>query len=279
MSDSSRQMGEGEDLHNQRTIFAPMQAEQAESDRTRFDPQNNAAQGRHNPSENHGSLEPEDSRNVTGASGSAGVGAPGGSDRQSGGERWGGGQQGQTQTPDAAGQQQAAEDVEFTPDPGLEPAGEEVEFEPDQSPSQQSQSMAGQQQAGGGAFAGANAAFDQQSQGGAPAGQFGENLGADQMSQFDSAAGGQMGGDSEAGSRFASRIREHMVVIGADGVRLGTVDAVDGGRIKLTKADSGMGSHQGHHHYIGCGLVADIEGDTVRLSPTAANAWAMLEEE
>ena len=36
-----------------------------------------------------------------------------------------------------------------------------------------------------------------------------------------------------------SQIREHMEVIGADGVHVGTVDKVEGDRIKLTKADSG----------------------------------------
>jgi hypothetical protein len=30
-------------------------------------------------------------------------------------------------------------------------------------------------------------------------------------------------------------IREHMEVIGADGVHIGTVDHLEGGRIKLTK--------------------------------------------
>ena len=251
------------------------------TDRTQFDPQNAAAQGQQNQSEDRGTLEPDDSRNVTGASGAAGVGAPGGSDQDSGGQRWGGGQQGQTETPDAAGgQQQAAEDVEFEADPAIEPAGEDVEFE-SEGGGQQSQSMGGQrqQQAGGGAFAGANAAFDQQSQSAGASGQFGENTAADQMSQYDSSSGGQMGGGSEAGNRLAGRIREHMEVIGADGVHLGTVDRVEGGRIKLTKADSGMGSHQGHHHFVSCGLVADIEGDTVRLSATAANAYAMTQEE
>src|SRR3954462_96511 len=53
-----------------------------------------------------------------------------------------------------------------------------------------------------------------------------------------------------------SRIREHMEVIGADGAHVGTVDSVSGDRIKLIKADSG--SHQGHHHYVSAGLVADI---------------------
>jgi hypothetical protein len=33
-------------------------------------------------------------------------------------------------------------------------------------------------------------------------------------------------------------IKEHMEVIGADGVHVGTVDKVEGSRIKLTKKDS-----------------------------------------
>ena len=75
-----------------------------------------------------------------------------------------------------------------------------------------------------------------------------------------------------------SQIKEHMEVIGADGVHVGTVDHVDGDRIKLTKADSGMGGHKGHHHYISKGLVADIEGDKVRLSANAAVAVTFEEE-
>ncbi|TGV64253.1 DUF2171 domain-containing protein, partial [Mesorhizobium sp. M00.F.Ca.ET.158.01.1.1] len=42
-----------------------------------------------------------------------------------------------------------------------------------------------------------------------------------------------------------SKIREHMEVVGADGVHIGKVDKVDGQRIKLTKADSGEGAHKG----------------------------------
>jgi hypothetical protein len=74
-------------------------------------------------------------------------------------------------------------------------------------------------------------------------------------------------------------IREHMQVIGADGVPVGTVDHVEGDRIKLTKADSGLGAHEGHHHYISRGLLADIEGDTVRLSANADVAVMFEEEE
>ena len=70
-----------------------------------------------------------------------------------------------------------------------------------------------------------------------------------------------------------------MKVIGADGVPVGTVEGVAGGRIKLTKADSGEGSHKGHSHYINEGLVADVEGNTVRLSANAAVAFSFEEEE
>ena len=75
-----------------------------------------------------------------------------------------------------------------------------------------------------------------------------------------------------------SSIKEHMDVVGADGAHVGTVDHVDGDRIKLTKADSGQGSHKGHHHYISGGLVAGVEGDTVRLSANADVAVTFEEE-
>ncbi len=73
-------------------------------------------------------------------------------------------------------------------------------------------------------------------------------------------------------------IREHMQVIGADGVPVGTVDHVEGDRIKLTRNDSGFGAHEGHHHYISRGLVAEVEGDVVRLSANADVA-VLFEEE
>jgi hypothetical protein len=75
----------------------------------------------------------------------------------------------------------------------------------------------------------------------------------------------------------ASKIKEHMEVIGADGAHVGTVDRVDGNRIKLTKKDSGQGSHAGHHHFIPLNLVADIEGQKVRLSSNADVAVTMEE--
>jgi len=73
-------------------------------------------------------------------------------------------------------------------------------------------------------------------------------------------------------------IKEQMEVIGADGVHIGTVDRIEGNRIKLTKKDSGEGSHKGHHHFIDKGLVADVEGDKVRLSANADVAVTMEEE-
>ena len=75
-----------------------------------------------------------------------------------------------------------------------------------------------------------------------------------------------------------SKVKEHMEVIGADGVHVGTVDKVEGNRIKLTKKDSGEGHHKGHHHFIDGGLVADIEGNKVRLSANGAVAFSMEEE-
>lgn len=75
-----------------------------------------------------------------------------------------------------------------------------------------------------------------------------------------------------------SKIREHMEVIGADGVHVGTVDKIEGERIKLTKLDSGQGSHKGHHHYIPSSLIAEVEGNKVRLSANSDVAVTFEEE-
>jgi hypothetical protein len=76
-----------------------------------------------------------------------------------------------------------------------------------------------------------------------------------------------------------SNIKEHADVIGADGVHVGTVDGVEGNRIKLTKSDSGKGGHEGHHHYIDGGLVATADDKTVRLSANADVAVTFEQEE
>lgn len=77
-----------------------------------------------------------------------------------------------------------------------------------------------------------------------------------------------------------SQITEHMEVIGADGTHVGTVDHVEGDRIKLTRNDSpqaqdGQGAK---HHYISMGLVADVEDGKLRLSATGANAVTLEED-
>ncbi|MDR3462140.1 MAG: DUF2171 domain-containing protein [Beijerinckiaceae bacterium] len=75
-----------------------------------------------------------------------------------------------------------------------------------------------------------------------------------------------------------THIKEHMEVIGADGVHVGTVDRVENGRIRLSKIDSGEGHHKGHHHFIDLGLVAEVEGQKVRLSANAVVAVSFEEE-
>ena len=72
-----------------------------------------------------------------------------------------------------------------------------------------------------------------------------------------------------------SQIQEHAEVIGADGVHVGTVDHVEGDRIKLAKRDSADGAH----HYISGGLVAEVEGNRVRLSANADVAVTMEEDQ
>jgi hypothetical protein len=47
---------------------------------------------------------------------------------------------------------------------------------------------------------------------------------------------GSFNNDSEGKHMSDSRIKEHMEVIGADGVHIGTVDRVENGKIKLIKA-------------------------------------------
>ena len=73
-------------------------------------------------------------------------------------------------------------------------------------------------------------------------------------------------------------IREHMEVIGADGVHVGTVDRVEENRIKLIRADSGIG-HEQHHHYIPKGLIAEVEGDRVRLTARGDVVADLFEQE
>ncbi|GLQ08165.1 hypothetical protein GCM10007913_00970 [Devosia yakushimensis] len=74
-----------------------------------------------------------------------------------------------------------------------------------------------------------------------------------------------------------SKIIKAMTVVGADGVKVGVVAEVVGQRIKLQP--NTIGDHAVSSHFIPGGLVADIEGNVVRLSATGANAMLLDEEE
>lgn len=65
-----------------------------------------------------------------------------------------------------------------------------------------------------------------------------------------------------------SQVTKGAEVVGADGVHVGVVDHASSDRIKLTRKDSS----DGHHHYIAAGLIAAVEGGTVRLTANAVNA-------
>jgi hypothetical protein len=80
---------------------------------------------------------------------------------------------------------------------------------------------------------------------------------------------GDMGTGTAAGTVAA--IREHMDVIGSCGNKLGKVDHVEGGSIKLTRHDS----PDGVHHFIPTSWVTRVD-DKVHLNKTcgeAAREW------
>jgi hypothetical protein len=51
-------------------------------------------------------------------------------------------------------------------------------------------------------------------------------------------------------------IREHMEIVDVDGTHIGTVDRVEGDRIKMTKKDS----RDGQHHFLDTKQVAGVDG-------------------
>lgn len=53
----------------------------------------------------------------------------------------------------------------------------------------------------------------------------------------------------------ASSVQKHMEVRAADGSHVGTVDGVEGDRIKLTRKDSA----DGEHHYVGLDSVERVD--------------------
>ncbi len=66
-----------------------------------------------------------------------------------------------------------------------------------------------------------------------------------------------------------SGIREHMKVVGSDRQPVGTVDHIEGDRIKLARNDPQAG---GKHHYIPGDWVDGVDGDQVRLRQSAQEA-------
>lgn len=91
-------------------------------------------------------------------------------------------------------------------------------------------------------------------------GQQGDQSRSRQQQQFDT-ANRQQGGGSGSEGRLADQIRPHQEVIDQNDAFVGTVDHVDGDRIKLTRSSSG----DGQHHYIALSQVAGIEGGKIRL--------------
>lgn len=70
----------------------------------------------------------------------------------------------------------------------------------------------------------------------------------------------------QTGRVFATKIRDHQPVVGSDGEPVGTVDSVEGDRIKLTRHDPEAG---GDHHYVPLSAVANVD-HSVRLWQPAA---------
>ncbi|MDZ4792167.1 MAG: DUF2171 domain-containing protein [Hyphomicrobiales bacterium] len=71
----------------------------------------------------------------------------------------------------------------------------------------------------------------------------------------------------------AEQIQEHMPVVGSDGQHVGTVDNIEGQRIKLTKSDPMSG---GMHHYINLDTVQSVD-TAVHLNMPASQVqqeWA-----
>ena len=127
------------------------------------------------------------------------------------------------------------------------------------SPGQQQQSGQSVGQSGDGVSGAANQNNDHTSA-----------IGKNQQ-QFDAGSGqpgasGNFGGGSGAGGQFADQIAKHQEVVDADGQHVGTVDHVDGDRIKLTRQDSA----DGEHHYVALSEVAGIESGRVRLSSSGS---------
>ena len=71
-----------------------------------------------------------------------------------------------------------------------------------------------------------------------------------------------------------ANIQEHMEVVCSTGGHVGTVDHVDGVRIKLTRKDS----KDGQHHYLSRAYVAAVD-DKVHLALTGDLLKAQMQTE
>ncbi len=67
----------------------------------------------------------------------------------------------------------------------------------------------------------------------------------------------------------SEQIREHMEVVGNDGLRVGVIDRVEADEIKLTKT----GSPDGLHHYLPLANVEYVD-DRVHLNRSSIRAMA-----
>jgi hypothetical protein len=81
---------------------------------------------------------------------------------------------------------------------------------------------------------------------------------------------------AKASDSAQGRIGDHMPVVGSDGRHVGTVDAVEGELIRLTRSDPEAG---GAHRWLPRSTVAGIEDGVVRLSMPAAQAGEAMETE
>ena len=70
------------------------------------------------------------------------------------------------------------------------------------------------------------------------------------------------------GANFLTEVQDNMEVVGSDGVHVGTVDHLDGERIKLKKIDPAAG---GEHHYLTVDMIRSVAGK-IMLAMTAAEA-------
>lgn len=71
----------------------------------------------------------------------------------------------------------------------------------------------------------------------------------------------------------ASQVQEHMEIVGSCGNHVGTVDHVDGSRIKLTRKDSA----DGQHHFLPLSAIASVEGGKLKTSMNHMDAMKQFQ--